>query len=40
MVTNSNHLKVIDFGTAQFFNNELVPKELLEKIKEIKTNFS
>ena len=29
MVTASNHLKVIDFGTASFFNTNFMNKELL-----------
>ena len=36
MITPTKHLKIIDFGTAQFFNDSLVPKDLLHKIKEIR----
>ena len=29
MVTDDYHLKLIDFGTALFYNENLIPKELL-----------
>lgn len=36
MVTATNHLKVIDFGTASFFNTNLMNKELIQIINKIK----
>jgi hypothetical protein len=36
MVTKKLHLKVIDFGTAYFFEENLIPKELMQKIKGIR----
>lgn len=40
LITADRHLKAIDFGTALFFNNSLVPEELLEKIKSIREKHS
>ena len=36
MLTADYHLKVIDFGTAYFFNTNLMNKELIEQINKIK----
>lgn len=36
MLTNKNHLKIIDFGTAYFFDAKGVNKELIENINKIK----
>ena len=37
MLTSTNHLKMIDFGTAYFFNTNFVNKELLKTINQIKS---
>ena len=36
MMNEDNHLKIIDFGTAYFFNPSLVNAELIETIHNIK----
>jgi len=36
ILTHDLHLKVIDFGTAKFYNEKIVPAELLQKIKEVR----
>lgn len=36
MLNASNHLKVIDFGTAYFFKTEFMDSDLLEKINKIR----
>ncbi len=36
MLTSTNHLKVIDFGTAYFFKTDLMDSDLLEKINKIR----
>jgi len=36
MLTGTNHLKVIDFGTAYFFKSDLMDSDLLDKINKIK----
>ncbi len=36
MMNEENHIKIIDFGTAYFFNPALVNAELIETINKIK----
>lgn len=36
MLTGTNHLKIIDFGTASFFKTDLMDQDLLDKINKIK----
>jgi hypothetical protein len=36
MVTDKRHLKIIDFGTAMFYNPKIMPPGLHENIVKIK----
>lgn len=36
MLSSTNHLKVIDFGTAYFFKTALMNNDLLDKINKIR----
>jgi len=38
MLDQNNHLKVIDFGTALFMNNNIVSNEFLKRINKMKQN--
>lgn len=40
MVSQLFHLKVIDFGTALFFNDKLLPSDLKQQIMSLRAKFS
>lgn len=39
LITNTRHLKMIDFGTASIYDETKAPKDLAQKIKEIRLRY-
>ena len=39
LITNSRHLKMIDFGTASIYDESKAPKDLARRIKEIRERY-
>jgi 3-phosphoinositide dependent protein kinase-1 len=36
LLTKDTHLKMIDFGTANFFNDSMLPEDVRKRIKELR----